>query len=148
MRRIIPLAIAAGLLLLGVRSWLSSHQETRSDQGLRPAPAGSAERPTGPPPRVGARISGVDESDSKSIEETLRRIERGEKFPHRNDGAVFHNAEGHLPKRSEGFYKEYVVPTPGEHGPGPRRLIIGQGHEIYYTPDHYVTFIRVDRAEK
>ncbi|MFN8482986.1 MAG: RHS repeat-associated core domain-containing protein [Anaerolineae bacterium] len=48
-----------------------------------------------------------------------------------------------LPAQRSGYYTEYVVPTPGYTGVGPQRLVVGQGGEAYYTPDHYQTFIRV-----
>jgi len=75
------------------------------------------------------------------VEGTLSRIESGVKFPHRNDGAIFQNREGLLPTKPPGYYNEYVHPTPGVSGPGAQRIVIGKGGEIYYTPDHYGTFI-------
>jgi RHS repeat-associated protein len=90
--------------------------------------------------------SGPDESDDLNnlrheLRPTLDRINRGERFPHRNDGSIFGNREGRLPQRPYGYYREYVHPTPGVEGPGAQRLVIGQEGEIYYTPDHYRTFI-------
>jgi filamentous hemagglutinin len=72
---------------------------------------------------------------------TLKRIESGGSFPHRNDGSVFMNREGLLPTQPQGYYREFVHPTPGVSGPGPQRVIQGQGGEMFYTPDHYGTFI-------
>ena len=80
---------------------------------------------------------------ASNVVDTLARISRGEIFPHRNDGAVFQNREGLLPEQSSGYYREYVNPTPGSPGPGAQRIVIGQGGEVYYTPDHYRTFVRV-----
>jgi len=74
---------------------------------------------------------------------TLDRIEQGVRDPHRNDGAVFGNFEGRLPRKPRGYYREYVLRTPGINGVGPQRVILGEDYEIYYTPDHYETFIRV-----
>lgn len=71
---------------------------------------------------------------------TMERIARGESNRHHNDGTTFQNREGRLPRKNSGYYKEYVHPTPGEHGPGPQRVIIGQAGEVWYTPDHYKTF--------
>ena len=71
---------------------------------------------------------------------TLARIERGEAHPHKNDGAVFGNYEGRLPKKPRGYYREYVHPTEGIRGAGPQRIVRGEGGEWYYTPDHYETF--------
>jgi len=33
----------------------------------------------------------------------------------------------------------------GINGAGPQRIVTGNGGEIYYTPDHYQTFIRLDQ---
>jgi len=77
------------------------------------------------------------------LKPTLDRIERGEANRHRNDGTTFQNREGRLPKKSSGYYKEYVHPTPGESGPGPQRIILGKEGEIWYTPDHYKTFMEI-----
>lgn len=72
---------------------------------------------------------------------TIDRILAGEPYPSRNDGSVFQNREGRLPKRPGGYYREYVHPTGGVRGPGPQRIIRGEGGEWYYTPDHYGSFI-------
>jgi len=54
---------------------------------------------------------------------------------------VFNNREGLLPKKPAGYYREYVHPTPGIKGTGPERIVTGKAGELYYTPDHYETFI-------
>lgn len=74
----------------------------------------------------------------------LARIERGDRDAHRNDGSQFQNREGRLPKQQRGYYREYVVRTPGLRDVGPQRLVIGAGGEIYYTSDHYRTFKRIE----
>ena len=74
------------------------------------------------------------------LTDTLERIAKGESFPHRNDGGTFGNRERRLPNKPRGYYKEYVHPTPGVRGPGPQRLVIGNGGDVWYTPDHYETF--------
>lgn len=79
---------------------------------------------------------------------TLDRIARGEKYPHRNDGSVFGNREGRLPKKPRDWYREYVVPTPGVHGPGPQRIILGRDGEAFYTPDHYRMFIPLNERKR
>ncbi|HET9118883.1 MAG TPA: ribonuclease domain-containing protein [Pseudonocardiaceae bacterium] len=71
-------------------------------------------------------------------------IQRGGPYPYRQDGVVFGNREHRLPSRQSGFYREYTVPTPGEHDRGPRRLITGGTTELYYTGDHYTSFVCVD----
>ena len=73
----------------------------------------------------------------------IQRIERGQRDPHRNDGGVFQNRERRLPERPRGYYREYVVRTPGISHAGPQRLVIGADDEVYYTADHYRSFRRV-----
>lgn len=74
---------------------------------------------------------------------TLARIARGEANSHRNDGTTFQNRERRLPAQPSGYYKEYVHPTPKTPGPGPQRVIVGNDGDIWYTPDHYRTFRRI-----
>lgn len=74
---------------------------------------------------------------------TLRRIETGVRDSHRNDGEVFGNRERLLPVRPAGYYREYVVRTPGLSHAGPQRLIVGRDGDAYYTSDHYASFQRV-----
>lgn len=76
---------------------------------------------------------------------TLDRIHRGEQLHFANDGSVFQNRERRLPAQPAGYYREYVHPTPGLSGPGPQRLVVGREGEIYYTPDHYRSFKRLDQ---
>ena len=72
---------------------------------------------------------------------TIRRILAGERDSHRNDGGMFRNREGRLPKQSRAYYREYVHRTAGVDGPGPQRLIVGRNGDWWYTADHYKTFI-------
>ncbi|MBL8631903.1 MAG: hypothetical protein JNM40_01680 [Myxococcales bacterium] len=93
------------------------------------------------------RRTGTVLEGTVDLKPTLDRIESGGRFPHRNDGAVFQNRPlpgrdtPSLPNQSPGYYREYVHPTPGTHGTGPQRVVIGKGGEMYYTPDHYQTFV-------
>jgi guanyl-specific ribonuclease Sa len=77
------------------------------------------------------------------LQPTLDRIERGGRNSHRNDGSTFQNRERKLPAKPQGYYKEYVHPTPGIGGPGPQRVIVGEKGDIWYTADHYKTFQRI-----
>jgi ribonuclease T1 len=70
-------------------------------------------------------------------------IAAGGPFPYRQDGIVFQNREGLLPRRPAGYYHEYTVDTPGSPDRGPRRIIAGSQGERYYTDDHYASFKRV-----
>lgn len=79
---------------------------------------------------------------------TVERIVAGRKLRFSNDGSTFQNREGRLPRKPSGYYREWVVPTPGEDGPGPQRIVTGdhvdeKPGEFWYTPDHYRTFQRL-----
>ena len=77
--------------------------------------------------------------------DTLELIDRGGPFPYSQDGTVFSNREGVLPKQSSGYYHEYTVKTPGSSTRGARRIVTGEEYqEDYYTSDHYATFDLVD----
>ena len=77
------------------------------------------------------------------IDQTLALIQQGGPFPYPDkDGTTFYNREGQLPAQSQGYYREYTVPTPGVSHRGARRIVTG-GHPptIYYlTVDHYDSF--------
>lgn len=71
---------------------------------------------------------------------TLELIQRGGPFPYAKDGSVFHNYEGLLPSRVDGYYREYTVATPEATDRGARRVVAGEAGEQYYTDDHYASF--------
>jgi ribonuclease T1 len=75
--------------------------------------------------------------------QTLALIRAGGPYPFDRDGAAFGNREGELPRRSRGYYREYTVRTPGARDRGARRIIAGEGGELYYTDDHYRSFRRI-----
>lgn len=81
--------------------------------------------------------------------DTLRRIERGGPFPHRQDGGTFQNRERRLPTRPRGHYREYTVATPGARDRGARRIVTGGDppSEFFYTGDHYRSFRRLAPAD-
>ena len=74
--------------------------------------------------------------------DTLQNVAAGT-LPHRRDGIVFSNREQRLPDRPHGYYREYTVAMPGAPDRGPRRLVLGQRSEMYYSEDHYATFVEV-----
>ena len=81
------------------------------------------------------------------IDQTLALIQQGGPFPYPNkDGSTFYNREGKLPAQSQGYYREYTVPTPAVSHRGARRIVTG-GHPpiIYYlTLDHYDSFQKLE----
>jgi guanyl-specific ribonuclease Sa len=79
-------------------------------------------------------------------QDTLRRIEAGGPFVHRQDGSTFQNRERLLPPQPRGYYREYTVETPGSRDRGARRIVAGGDPpvEYFYTDDHYRSFRRFD----
>jgi len=56
---------------------------------------------------------------------------------------VFQNAERRLPVRAPGYYRESDVWPRRAGARGGERLIFGQGGEVYFSPDHYRSFVRL-----
>lgn len=80
---------------------------------------------------------------------TVARIRRGERLQRwENDGDVFGNFERRLPKQRRGYYREWVHPTPQAPGPGPQRIVSGADGELWFTADHYESFIELEEARK
>lgn len=92
-------------------------------------------------------LTWVAEADLPSqARTTLGLIDRGGPYPYpRNDDVTFRNSEGVLPDEDSGYYREYTVTTPGSPDRGPRRIVAGDGGELYYTDDHYASFERIRR---
>ncbi|QEV21117.1 ribonuclease domain-containing protein [Streptomyces alboniger] len=79
--------------------------------------------------------------------DTLDLIEAGGPYPYPQDGTVFQNREGELPRQGSGYYHEYTVVTPGSDDRGARRIVTGEkSQEDYYTADHYASFALVDHG--
>ncbi|GGD53802.1 ribonuclease domain-containing protein [Pseudoxanthomonas indica] len=78
--------------------------------------------------------------------QTLELIARGGPYPHRQDGSVFGNREGRLPRQPKGYYHEYTVDTPNLGHRGARRIVTGGNPpaEFYYSDDHYDSFRRFE----
>ena len=104
------------------------------------------------PSVAGTKISGINYVDPQTgvklpstidIQPTLDRIAKGIADPHSNDGVTFFNNKSKLPVQGAGYYTEYVIRTPGVGNAGPQRLVLGKNGEVYYTPDHYINFIKV-----
>jgi ribonuclease T1 len=74
---------------------------------------------------------------------TLGRISAGGPFPFSRDDTIFQNREGLLPDQPRGYYREYTVITPGEDDRGARRIVAGGAGDLYYTADHYRSFLEI-----
>ncbi|GAB3298570.1 guanyl-specific ribonuclease [Parasphingorhabdus pacifica] len=103
--------------------------------------------PHGPAP--GAAASGLPTRElsvlPSEVATTWSRIATDGPFPHPSkDGTVFENREEILPENTTGYYHEYTVPTPGSADRGARRLVTGGSAEVYYTENHYDSFVVVD----
>lgn len=130
MRRLVSTALLAAL---GIALAAPAPAAARGGRAWRePAPASPAtiEHRTLPP----------------EARATIALIRRGGPFPYRRDGVVFENRERRLPGRPRGHYREYTVPTPGSRDRGPRRMVAGADGALYWSPDHYRSFRRVEGA--
>lgn len=132
MRRLNPLILLAALVF-AVVLW----------QRHTAAPAGTTNPIAVTPTSQGASASTPDFLPAQA-RTTLDAIARGGPFQHSQDGVVFGNYEGLLPRQPHGYYHEYTVETPGEHTRGARRVITGGTPPLiyYYTDDHYRSFRR------
>ncbi|MGH3687016.1 MAG: ribonuclease domain-containing protein [Pseudonocardiaceae bacterium] len=127
-------AALIGLLVLVAGGWFGRHALTATGSGDRPAAVASL---------TGLPVRGLSQLPPQAAQ-VWQLIQHGGPFPYRQDGIVFGNREGHLPLRQSGYYREYTVRTLGEHDRGPCRLITGGAAELYYTGDHYVSFVVVN----
>lgn len=82
--------------------------------------------------------------ERRAIVATLALLKVGGPFPYGQDGSEFNNREGRLPQEGLGYYREYTVETAGSPDRGARRIVSGRTGEIYYTRDHYQTFVRLN----
>lgn len=148
-RRRAPVAVLAALLAVAISSWIARDDAPATAPVERPVERRAEPRVEPPPAATQQQASGLEQSvpdatERAELAKVLDLIERGGPFPHKQDGAVFGNREGRLPQQPRGYYHEYTVRTPGERTRGARRVVRGDGGELYYTRDHYRTFMRVD----
>lgn len=154
---IVVILVALFALLMGKRPW-ANHQPGSPE--MRQAPSQRPLPDSPPPVREKVRLpepegSKIDrplpEIDSpveaREVRRLLVRIDSGGPFLHRKDGALFRNAEGRLPRKPRGYYREYTVETPGSPDRGARRIIRGNGGETYYSNDHYRSFRKISGAD-
>ncbi|MGW4059584.1 ribonuclease domain-containing protein [Amycolatopsis sp. NPDC004747] len=143
-------AALIGLLVLVLGGWL-----VKDNLGGSSSPATPSSSSSSTPAKGGAAVPGADSGlPVKALSalppqaaDTWKLIEAGGPYPYpRNDDVVFENREKRLPGKKSGYYHEYTVKTPGSPDRGARRLITGQAHELYYTGDHYASFVVVDPA--
>lgn len=143
-----PWLLLAIVLVLGWQYWQrpASHPAP-ADPGTEvpipiPAPAAtptSTPTSTPAPPADAPALPAFLPPEARA---TIALIRRGGPFPHRQDGSVFGNREGLLPRQPRGWYHEYTVDTPGLSHRGARRIVTGGNppRDWYYTDDHYRSF--------
>jgi ribonuclease T1 len=91
-------------------------------------------------------LAALPADERPEVRATVERIAAGGPFPHRRDGIVFANREGRLPPAPPGAYHEYTVETPGAADRGARRIVAGRDGRLYYSNDHYRTFVPIGRV--
>ncbi|MFD8499808.1 ribonuclease domain-containing protein [Amycolatopsis sp. NPDC059657] len=141
-------AALIGLIVLVLGGWLVKTQ-VADDAPAKPAPSSSQAVSSGklPGSDSGLPVKGLSTLPSEAAD-TWKLIKANGPFPYpRNDGVPFENREKVLPRKDSGYYKEYTVKTPGSPDRGARRLVTGSGKELYYTGDHYSSFVVVDPAK-
>lgn len=143
-------AALIGLLVLVLGGWLVKDVVSN---GSSATPAPSSSGTASARPQNAAKLPGADSGlPVKALSalpsqaaDTWKLIGKGGPYPYpRNDGVVFDNREKVLPRKQSGYYHEFTVKTPGSPDRGARRLITGQAQELYFTEDHYASFVVVD----
>jgi ribonuclease T1 len=89
-------------------------------------------------------VAQLPDEERTAIETTIGLIKAGGPFPYAADGGEFGNREGRLPQKGPGYYREYTIETSGSPDRGARRIVAGRNGELYYTRDHYQTFVRLE----
>jgi guanyl-specific ribonuclease Sa len=141
MRQLKPLILLA-IVILAVMMW-------NRHAGAPDVVASSAtQTESGPSARAPQPANDNAASLPAQAREAIQRINRGGPFEYTQDGGVFGNYEGLLPKQPRGYYREYTVETPGARTRGARRIITGGTPPTawYYTDDHYRSFRRFEVA--
>lgn len=84
-----------------------------------------------------------DPVEAREITVTLADIADGKPDRYRADREIYENRGNHLPEHPRGFWRAFTVVTPGENDRGPRRLVVGKDGSVWFTRDHYRTFVRL-----
>ena len=139
-----PWLLLAIVLVLGWQYWPrpAGRDAPASDPGTDVPLAIPPREPAPPPASTPVDASALPAALPPEARHTIALIRRGGPFPHRQDGSVFGNREGLLPRQPRGWYREYTVDTPGLTHRGARRIVTGGDppREWYYSDDHYRSF--------
>jgi guanyl-specific ribonuclease Sa len=148
--RLVPVLVVVAGLVIGrprgpeARAGEAEAGEVAVKPVGSPASAPSASRP-------GADLSSVDGAQRRAqIERVIAAMDRTGAPPagvaqggrRGSRRGVFQNAEGRLPRKPRGYWIESDVWP--KHGPrDTERLVFGREGEVYWTRDHYETFVRL-----
>lgn len=114
-----------------------------ADDGSGESDADSGDAPDEPlQSQSGLPPISIDDLPDEAID-TLYLIDSDGPYPYDKDGSTFQNREGILPDEPRGYYREFTVDTPGLNHRGARRIVGGDGGELYYTSDHYDSFSEI-----
>ncbi|MFI9380189.1 ribonuclease domain-containing protein [Kutzneria sp. NPDC052558] len=142
-RRRITFALV-GLIVLVLAGWLIRDLSTGSGSPAPTTSSSAASAGAVPGASSGLPVKALS-TLPKEAAATWKLIQQGGPYPYpKNDGVVFHNNGNVLPRNKDGYYHEYTVDTPGAKNRATRRLITGSQRELYYTDDHYDSFVVVD----
>ena len=88
---------------------------------------------------------GLVATEEKAISGVLKQIASGttKGKPFENFATAASGFVEPLSVKGAGYYREYTVPLAGQTGRGTARIVTGASGEIYYTIDHYVTWIKI-----
>ncbi|EMD26230.1 ribonuclease domain-containing protein [Amycolatopsis azurea] len=145
-------AALIGLIVLVLAGWFVKDGISGDDTKSSSAPASSSAQPK-PSGAAKGKVAGEESGLPvkpltglpSQASDTWKLITAGGPYPYpRNDDVTFQNREKVLPAKDSGYYREYTVKTPGSPDRGARRLVTGTGKELYYTEDHYKSFVVVD----
>ena len=133
----------AVVVLVGLWAW---SQQTDNGTLHTPvaAPASTGAPATQSPIATDAFSRGYPSFLPPEAHPVLAAIAAGGPYDYRQDGGVFQNREGLLPRQPRGYYREFTVETPGSDDRGARRIVSGGEPpvEYFYTDDHYRSFRR------
>jgi guanyl-specific ribonuclease Sa len=135
-------AALIGLIVLVIGGW--AVKNAVSDNPAPKTSSSSSPNAAAVKPIGGLQVKALSSLPPQAAD-TWKLIQAGGPFPYpRNDNVVYQNRNKVLPIRQANFYHEFTVKTPGSPDRGARRLITGQGDELFYTGDHYDSFVVVD----
>ncbi|RSM77453.1 ribonuclease N [Amycolatopsis sp. WAC 01375] len=147
-------AALIGLIVLVLAGWFVKDGISGDDTKSAPASSSASAAPSGDAAsQAKGKVAGADSGLPvkpltglpSQASDTWKLIQAGGPYPYpRNDDVTFQNREKVLPAKASGYYREYTVKTPGSPDRGARRMVTGSGKELYYTEDHYKSFVVVD----